>query len=51
MKACSMKVYIVIEVGDPPRILGVYRTRVAAEKAAYKDSTAWRNVIERMVEG
>ncbi len=46
-----MKCYIVIEVGDPPKIIGVYRTREAAERVAYATSDAWRNVIEKQIEG
>ena len=45
-----MKVYIVIETGETPKILGVFKTRAAAEKAAYKDAKAWRNVIEKELE-
>ncbi len=41
------KVYIVVEPGDIPKLLGVYKTRESAEKEAYKDSKAWRNVIEK----
>lgn len=54
-----MKVYIVIELGvtgeaggaAEPKIVGVYRTRRAAEVAAYADSSVWRNVVEKQVEG
>ena len=46
-----MKCYIVIEVGDPPKIIGVYRTREAAEQVAYATAGAWRNVIEKQIEG
>ncbi len=48
-----MKCWIVIELtkGDAPKIVGVYRTRAAAEKVAYADPAVWRNVIERQIEG
>ena len=46
-----MKVYIVIELTQgAPKIIGVYRTKKDAEKTAYKDANAWRNIIERIVE-
>ena len=43
-----MKIYIVIEPhkDKPPQIIGVYKTKAAAEKAAYIPGAAWRNVIE-----
>ena len=44
-----MKCYIVIELGDEPKIIGVYKTKAAAEAVAYADSTAWRNVIEKPI--
>lgn len=42
------KFYLVIELnGSPtPTIIGLYRSRTAAETAAYKDATGWRNIIE-----
>ena len=45
----SMKCYIVIELGKEPKIIGVYKTKKAAEAVAYADSTAWRNVIEKPI--
>ena len=42
-----MKVYIVIELQDTPKIIGVYKTRKAAEAVAYRDADAWRNVVEK----
>ena len=48
-----MRCWIVIELakGDVPKIIGVYRTREAAEKVAYATADAWRNVIEKQIEG
>jgi len=46
-----MKVYIVIELGaDTPSIIGVYRSRKAAEAVAYENPNAWRNVVEKILE-
>ena len=45
-----MKCYIVIELGDPPKIIGVFKTKESAEKAAYADSEAWRNIIEKEIQ-
>lgn len=42
-----MKRYIVVELGKEPKIIGVYKTKAAAEAVAYADPTAWRNVIEK----
>ncbi len=44
-----MKCWIVIELakGKPPKILGVFRNKVAAETVAYADPDAWRNVVEQ----
>ena len=46
-------VFIVIELSDhdkdPPKIIGVYRNRADAHKAAYADANAWRNIIEQEV--
>lgn len=44
-----MKCWIVIELakGREPKIIGVYRSRAAAEAVACADSTVWRNVIEK----
>ena len=46
-----VKVYIVIELGTEPKIIGVYKTRKAAEAEAYKDAIVWRNVVEKELEG
>lgn len=44
-----MKVYLVVELyknGEPPRILGAYRSKKDAEKTAYDPKAiAWRNII------
>ncbi|MEE5994875.1 MAG: hypothetical protein V3G42_16875 [Oscillospiraceae bacterium] len=45
-----MKCYIVIELGDPPKIIGVFKTRASAEKAACADDKAWRNIIEKEIQ-
>ena len=45
-----MKCYIVIELGDIPRIISVFKTKASAEKAAYADSKAWRNIIEKEIQ-
>ena len=45
-----MKCYIVIELSDPPKIIGVFKTKASAEKAAYADSKAWRNIIEKEIQ-
>ncbi len=44
-----MKCWIVIELskGKPPKILGVFKTKAAAETVAYADQDAWRNVVEQ----
>ena len=44
MKKC----YLVIELNNKPHptIIGLYRTRTAAEIAAYSTASAWRNIIE-----
>ena len=41
--------WIVIELvkGKEPKILGVFKTKSAAEAVAYADAKAWRNVIEQ----
>lgn len=46
-------VYIVIELAKDktPRIVSVHKTRKAAEKEAYADGTAWRNVVEKELVG
>ena len=46
-----MKCYIVIELakGKEPKIIGVYRTRTAAEAVACADPKVWRNVIEKPI--
>ena len=46
-----MKCYIVIELakGKEPKIIGVYRTRAAAETVASADPKVWRNVIEKPI--
>ena len=44
-----MKCYIVVELGKEPKIIGVYKTKAAAEAVAYADPTAWRNVIEKPI--
>ena len=49
MGGVSMKCYIVIELGKEPKIIGVYKTRKAAEAVAYADPSAWRNVIEKPI--
>ncbi len=48
MKKC----YLVIELtrNPHPTIIGLYRTRAAAEIAAYSNATAWRNIIELTVQ-
>ena len=45
-----MKVYIVIELAEDPKIIGVYRNRKSAEAAAYEDPHVWRNVVEKKLE-
>jgi hypothetical protein len=45
-----MKCYIVIELGDPPKIIGVFKTKESAEKAACADDKAWRNIIEKEIQ-
>lgn len=45
-----MKCYIVIELGDPPKIIGVFKTKASAEKAACADDKAWRNIIEKEIQ-
>jgi hypothetical protein len=45
-----MKCYIVIELGDPPKIIGIFKTRASAEKAACADDKAWRNIIEKEIQ-
>ena len=47
MEANSMKCWIVIELAKDrePKIIGVYRSRAAAEAVACTDPTVWRNVI------
>ena len=47
----TKQVYIVIEVADISKVIGVYKTKAAAEKAAYSDSGVWRNIIEKPLEG
>ena len=44
MKKC----YLVVELasGKAPKIIGLYKTRRAAESAAYTNATSWRNIIE-----
>ena len=44
-----MKVYIVVELNKDtePKVLNVFKNKKDAEKEAYKDSKAWRNIIER----
>ena len=46
-----MKCYIVIELakGREPKIIGVFRTKAAAEAVAYADPKVWRNVIEKPI--
>lgn len=46
-----MKCYIVIELakGKEPKIIGVYRTRAAADAVASADPKLWRNVIEKPI--
>ena len=46
-----MKCYIVIELakGKEPKIIGVYRTRAAADAVAYVEPKVWRNVIEKPI--
>ena len=41
------KFYLVTECSDPPKIIGLYRTKAAAREAAYNDPTkeAWRNIV------
>ena len=46
-----VKVYIVIELRDTPKIIGVYRSRKAAEAVAYENASVWRNVVEKELEG
>ena len=39
--------YLAIELGaQHPRIIGLFSTRAAAEKAAYAPGIRWGNVIE-----
>ena len=45
-----MKCYIVIELGDPPKIIGVFKTKASAEKVACADDKAWRNIIEKEIQ-
>lgn len=47
------KAYLVIELtrNANPTIIGLYRTRAAAEIAAYSTATAWRNIIELTIQG
>ena len=45
-----MKCYIVIELGDITKIIGVFKTKASAEKAAYADSKAWRNIVEKEIQ-
>ena len=45
-----MKCYIVIELGNIPKIIGIFKTKASAEKAAYVDSKAWRNIIEKEIQ-
>lgn len=44
-----MKIWLVVELyknGEPPRILGAYRSKKGAEAAAYDPrALAWRNII------
>ena len=42
------KCWIVIELARDadPKIIGVFKTKKAADAAAYADAGAWRNVIE-----
>ena len=44
-----MKMYLVVELyknGEPPRILGLFRSKKDADKVAYDPrSLYWRNVI------
>lgn len=47
-----MKVYITVELPasekDVPKIIGVYKKKSDAEKAAYsKEAKNWRNIIEQ----
>lgn len=46
-----MTEYVVIELpkNGKPKVNGVFHTRDEAEKAAYRDSNEWRNIIEREV--
>lgn len=46
-----MKVYIVIEIGKKcPAIVGVFKKKADAEKAAYSTSAVWCSVIEKEVQ-
>lgn len=46
-----MKVYIVIEIGkEYPAIVGVFKEKADAEKAAYSNSAVWCNVVEKEVQ-
>jgi hypothetical protein len=44
-----MKIWLVVELyknGEPPRILGCYRSKKSAEAAAYDPrALVWRNII------
>lgn len=44
-----MKVYIVIETSKPA-IVGVFKKKADAEKAAYSSSAVWCNVVEKEVQ-
>ena len=49
-----MKVYLVVELvnGQPPRILGCFRSKKKAEEVAYDPRELnWRNVIPLRVMG
>ena len=45
----SMKVYVVIEIGEPPRIVGVFRRKKDAERIAGEGAKG-RNIIEKTLE-
>ena len=43
----KQRFYLAIELGaQHPRIIGLFSTRAAAEKAAYAPGIRWGNVIE-----
>ena len=48
----KQKYYLAIELGlQQPRIIGLFSTRAAAEKAAYGPGIRWGNVIELPLQG